>query len=444
MLISDQDLFVRLLAATFTVKPLAYSQEVPYSMTEEKVHLHPSNSPPELQRHHNPDDVVGIIASILPNISKILVDADRIVAAITTISMQVLTPTFRWRTFPRNITRSLLDILKTMSRIPEASRIWRKDVAEAFNDPKYFHTNSLDLVQDGWMPILRQWALLDKDRMPELLSRLSSPTSAGIMFGVGASSARLEADRKTQLNLRRIATLLLSADTDTFVVNLSGIQDKLVDLMTATASSSPSSITRAEIYMVLRALILKTSPVHLASFWPIVNAELYDALASLYPTETTHDTYRVPCVLQAAKLLDTLLTIAPDDFQLREWLFVTDGIDAVYRPSDWRPVALVDGLAETLDSGAGAPHSAGVGVVNPLIGGGALQQQQQQGLRKPLLTSAVVGDGPMEGVVDRVLRPFLRQLSINAFESTYRMEAPDREACGDDLLHDLFDEGTLV
>ena len=57
------------------------------------------------------------------------------------------------------------------------------------------------------------------------------------------------------------------------------------------------------------------------------DAELYDALSSLYPTET-HDTYNTSCVLQAAKLLDTLLTIAPDDFQLREWLFVTDTIDS--------------------------------------------------------------------------------------------------------------------
>ena len=350
-----------------------------------------------------------------------------------TISTQVLTPTFRWKTFPRNITVSLLDILKKMARIPEASRIWRKDVAEAFNDARFFNKDSLDLVWDGWMPILRQWALLDKDRMPELLSRVSSPTSAGIMFGVGASSVRLEADRKTQLNLRRIATLILSADNDMFIVNLSSLQEKLVDLMTATAASSPSSITRSEVYMVLRALILKTSTVHLASFWPVVNAELYEALSSLYPTET-HDTYNTSCVLQAAKLLDTLLTIAPDDFQLREWLFVTDTIDAVYRPSDWQPVALVDGLAETLDSRAGAPHSG----INPLA------SAAQQGLRKPLLTSAVVGDVPMENMVDRVLRPFLRQLSINAFESTYRMEAPDRQACCDDLLHDLFDESTLV
>ena len=426
-----QDLFVRLLAATFTIKPLAFPQDVPLSTNEEKGHHHPSDSP-ELRRPDNLDDVVAIIASILPNISKILVDADRINAATVTISTQVLAPTFRWKTFPRNITGSLLDILKTMSRIPEASRTWKKDVAEAFNDPRFFHTNSLDLVWDGWMQILRQWALLDKDRMPELLSRLSSPTSAGIMFGVGASSARLEADRKTQLNLRRMATLMLSSDNDMFVINLGGLQEKVVDLMTATAASSPSSITRSEVYMVLRALILKVSPVHLAPFWPIVNAELHDALSSLYPT-VTHDTYNTSCVLQAAKLLDTLLTIAPDDFQLREWLFVTDTIDAVYRPANWRPVALVDGLAETLDSSADVPHSG----ISPLI-------SAQQGLRKPLLTSAVVGDVPMESIVDRVLRPFLRQLSINAFESTYRMEVPDRQACCDELLHDLFNESTLV
>ena len=383
-----------------------------------------------------PDDVVAIVASILPNISKILVDTDRIAAATMTISTQILTATFRWKTFPRNVTASTLDILKTMSRIPEASKTWKRDVAEAFNDARFFYTDSVELIQDGWMPVLRQWAILDKDRMPELLSRLSSPTSAGIVFGVGASSARLEADRKTQLNLRRMALLMLSADNDTFVVNLSGLQEKLVDLMTATAASSPSSTTRAEVYMVLRALVLKNSSVHLASFWPIVNTELYDALSSLNPTDT-RDTYNLSCVLQAAKLLDTLLTISPDDFQMREWLFVTDTIDAVYRPPNWKPIALADGLAESLDTKAGAPHSA------TILLGSAQPQQAHQG-RKPLLTWNTVKDIPKEMLVDQVLRPFLRQLSINSFESTYRMEAVDRKACFDELLKDLFDDNMLV
>lgn len=326
----------------------------------------------------------------------------------------------------------MLDILKTMSRIPEASKTWRKDITEAFNDPRFFHTGSLDLVQHGWMPLLRQWTLVDKDRMPDLLSRLSSPTSAGIMFGVGATSARLEADRKAQLNLRRIAVLILSADNDAFITSISSLQDKLIDLMAATPASSPSSITRADIYMVVRALILRTSPVHLATLWPIINNELYDALSSLYPMDRS-GTYDDSSLLQSAKLLDTLLTISSDDFQLREWLFVTDTIEAVYKPLDWRPIALVDGLAEALDSKAGVPHSGAAQLVSP-----------QQGKRRPLLTTRVTKGVPRESLVDRVLHPFLRQLSINSFESTYRMEVPDWRACSNDLIEDLFDDSTLV
>ncbi len=367
----------------------------------------------------------------MPNLSKVLVDTDRIAAATTTISIQILIPTLRWKTFPRNVTKSTLDILKTMSRIPEASKTWKKDVAEAFNDARFFNAESLKLVQEGWMPVLRQWALSDKDRMPELLSRLSPPTSAGIVFGVGASSARLDADRKTQLNLRRMTLLVMSADNDSFVVNLGGLQEKLVDLMTATVTSSPSFTTRAEIYMVLRALVLKNTSVHLASLWPVVNTELYDALSSLNPTDN-HDTLNILCVLQAAKLLDTLLTTSPDDFQMCEWLFITDTIDAVYRPPHWRPVALADGLAESLDMEAGEPQSATVPLANVTHG------------RKPLLTWDAVKDVPREDLIDKVLRPFLRQLSINSFESTYRMEASDWGACCDDLLHDLFDSSTLV
>lgn len=393
--------------------------------------VHETLKSPDPPSKNDSEDIVSIIASLLPNISKILVDRDRIAAATTTISTQVLTPTFRWKTFPHNVSQSTLEILKAMSRIPEASKVWRRDVTEAFNDPRFFHTTSLNLVERGWMPVFRQWVLLDKDRMADLLARLSSPASAGIMFGVGASSARLEADRKAQLNLRRVALLILSADHDTFVVNLSSLQEKLVDLMTATATSSPSSITRAEVYMVLRSLIQRITPVHLASLWPIISTELYEALSSLKSAYSDYK-HNVTCVLQAAKLLDNLLLMSPDDFQLRVWLFISDTVDAVYRPADWRPVGLVDELAEALDTKAGTPQSAVAPFTNSQPG------------RQTLLAWDTIHGVPKENLVDQVLRPFLRQLSIATFESTYKMGAVDRIACANDLLQDIFDETTLV
>lgn len=430
-----QDLFVRLLAATFTVKPLVFAQDTQELPNSELALQNPRTSR-IMVAGLNPDDVVSIVASVLPNITKILLDTDRMATATTTISTHILSPTLRARTYPFNITQSVLDILKVMSRIPECSKAWRKDVSEAFNDARFFAIDSQNFVEAGWMPVLRQWALSDKERVPELLSRLSAPASAGIVFGVGATSARLEADRKTQLNLRRTALLMLSADDDAFTINIGTIQDKLSDLINATVTTSPSSTTRAEVYMVLRALLLKNASIHLASLWPIINTELSDVLSSLEPSNGI-DMYNISSILQAAKLLDLLSTIAPDDFQLREWLFITDTIDAVYRPAGWKPFALVDELAESLDKRAGTPQIA---TIQPA----EVQIDHEKGFRRPLLRENEGATLSKAEMVDQVLRPFLRQLSIHSFESTYRMEVADLQACREDLLHDIFDDRTLV
>jgi len=185
--------------------------------------------------------------------------------------------------------------------------------------------------------------------------------------------------------------------------------------------------------MVIRALVLKTSTIHLAPLWPIVNAELQDALSSMFPGESS-TVYNQKSVLHACKLLDTLLTVAPDDFQTHEWLFITDTIDAVYRPSGWQPVALVDELAEGLDATTGSSISLSASFGNTAHGG----------KRRPLLDSRFLKDVKAEELMVRVLRPFFRQLSIHAFESTYSMEAPDWKACFHDLLEGLFDNTTLV
>ena len=320
-----------------------------------------------------------------------------------------------------------------MARITEASKVWRKDVAEAFNDSRFFCEHSYELAPSRWLPLLREWISTDKGRVEELLSRIPSPTSAGIVFGVGASSARLEADRRTQLNLRRVATLLLAAPNDSLVVHIGAIQEKITDLLNATAASSPSSATRAEIYVVLRSLILKNLPVHLVSLWPSITTELHAALSSLYPSRS-RDRYNMHCVVHACKLLDILLAAAPDDFQMRQWLFITDTIDAVYRPEDLEPHAIVDDLIDDLDATAGTHQSVTIHAPSA----------SQTGSRKPLLMNQTLRGIPKEKLLDRGIRPFLRQLSINTFENTYSMTDFDWQAAYEDLLFDIFDDKTLV
>ncbi|KAK0658610.1 Protein dopey [Lasiodiplodia hormozganensis] len=473
------DLFMRLLTATFTTRPMGYFQDTS-SASIDKIPEENGNSATRSS------DIVTVLVSILPKLPLILVDNDRIANAATSISTNVIGPAFRAKAFPETVSPLLLDLIYELTRtssLPAATKAWKRDIEAAFNDSKFFATET-KLALEKWLPVLRMWSQNDKDRMPELLSRLSAPTTAGIMFGVGATSARLEADRKTQLNLRRMTILILANPEDTYTTNLGSILEKLTELLTATPASSPSSATRADIFLLLRAIVLRISPVHLAPVWPVITSELTNAIASVLPDDKEqHERYNNLSVLQACKLLDTLVTISHDDFQLHEWLFLTDTIDAVYRPDlDWRPVALVDEVAEALQERQAAaaaatatssddPASAGgaseeVGLLSPTAtaggraaGGGALADSGDDGnkrrsLLQPVLRAAqeagVFGDsadakamGKMEFVL-RVVRPFLGQLSILAFEETYRMGWVDVAEVEGAVVVDAFDEGGIV
>lgn len=385
-------------------------------------------------------DVVAMLSIIVPKMTLVLNDSDRVTAAANNISTSVISPALHAKSFPENVSNDLLTLLQQLCTIPQASKSWRKDVSDAFNDMRFFSSRR-DLVITFWLPILFQLNVSDKERMPELLSRLSAPTTAGIMFGVGATSARQEADRRTQLNLRRVATLVIACPEDTFLAHIATIAEKVSELLTATPVTSPSSVTRAELFMLLRALILKVSAIHLAPLWPIINAELGAALASALPDAEVPERYDTASLLQACRLLDVLITIAPDDFQLYEWLFVTDTIDAVYKPLGWTSAALVDEVAEGLGS-----MTAGAEDISTQLATHSGTTPPSDGLRSPFLQPMLssiqdVRELKREELVRRVLKPFFGQLSILAFEATYGMQGPDMEACKEDLLNDLFDEG---
>jgi hypothetical protein len=78
-------------------------------------------------------------------------------------------------------------------------------------------------------------------------------------------------------------------------------------------------------------------------------------------------------ILSACKCLDTLLALQTEEFQMlvlssltfhlvtfyhsHQCVFITDTVDAVYRPDDWFPEAMMDQLSEIAGS---LPISVGV------------------------------------------------------------------------------------
>ncbi|GAB7344767.1 hypothetical protein MBLNU457_3235t1 [Dothideomycetes sp. NU457] len=418
------DIFLRLLTATFTTRP---SGNVIDGTTN--------------RRAGHKGDLVTSLSFVVPRLQSVLGSNDRVTTAVNSISSSVIGPTFHAKSFPETLSLDTLQLLLALTVQSPAAKTWKKDIADAFNDARFFQ-NSTTIVHDGWFPVLRKWSMGDKDRLPDLLGSITAPTTAGLMFGVGANAARLDADRKTQTLLRRISLLMLACDVDTYMNVIPLFAEKLGELSTATVSSSPSSTTRAEIFMVYRALLLSVSSFHLSGLWPLINDLLQAALTSAIPGNREQETFNNVSLLQASKLLDLLTVLSPEEFQLHEWLYITNTVDAVYRPDDWTPHALVEEVADTLDTES-VDENKTLTVPAPA------SEQASDGLINPFLHSSNLDGADLKAMarddfIKTTLQPFFAQLSMYAYENTYGLGVANIEACRRDLLEDLLDEGTIV
>ncbi|KIW78364.1 hypothetical protein Z517_08199 [Fonsecaea pedrosoi CBS 271.37] len=405
------DLCARLLTAIFTIRPAGLD-----STAQPLPDMQDSKGMGAMRRKNplHTGNAIEVLCEALPIVSNALGDQDRLNGTLPGVATYVTGPALRSKQFPQTVNLDILQLVLLMAKSQPNNKVWKKDIHDAINDNKFFQSAPW-LAETGWLPVLNQLWLSDKGLMTDFVSRLTPPTTAGLMFGVGATAARTEADRKTQLNLRRIALLLLAAEVDAFVSDLSHIINKLEELLTATPSSSPSSSTRGDVYLVLRAITLAFTQVHLVSLWPIVDVELRELFSSMQKEgEAVFTGYTQ---LQGAKLLDLLLLLKPEEFQLHEWLFVTDTVDAVYPPHDFKSTAVADLMVSK-----GGPETE-------------LLTASSTGARIPWLCTdkTRTSEDP-----STILRPFFRQLSIHAFEDTYSLQLPDLAACRKDLLADLF------
>lgn len=428
------DIFQRLLVATFTTLPSGYV------VGSDKSH----SQTPELDGSTIPEDraatrLVTVLKRAVIDLDVILEAPERITAASNTITTSFLSPGLRAKSFPETIDMDHLTLLLEIAKKTPTAKAWRKELSDVFNDARLL-ASPLQVMEDGWLPVFRQWGLRDRDRMADLLTRLTPPSTAGIMFGVGASAARLEADRKAQLNLRRTCLLLLGSPEDTWVAHLRDFDEKLVELSSATRSSSPSSAIKAELFMLCMALVLSLTPTHLAPLWPSINNILQAALTSLYPNHTSESDFTNLGLLQSCKLLDQLVALSPDDFQLHEWLYIADTVDAVYRPEDWTATSLSDQIADVLGPGDTEGGATAVPTLS-IAGHGArsLLLGNQSSMDKDDIKAL-----PRDELARDILRPFLSQLSMHAYEGVYSMEVPDVKACRRRLLEDILDLSTIV
>ena len=186
-------------------------------------------------------------------------------------------------------------------KVPGSSKSWRREVYDSFNENAFF-TISAD-QGTKWKIILQTFLTNDKERLVDFISRISAATS---------SILRSSRDQDRLINVRRLAFIVISGDVDQFIGHTNAIKEKLAELG-RTASIDP---IHGEVFLLYRALILRLSPIHLVSFWPMMVSQIQIVFTQILEQAGIVSKEQLPLFFEACKLLDMMLVVRSEDFQL--------------------------------------------------------------------------------------------------------------------------------
>ncbi|XP_066542058.1 protein dopey-2 [Hoplias malabaricus] len=219
-------------------------------------------------------------------------------------------------------------LLASLSGYAYTKRAWKKEVLELFMDPLFF-TMELSCACH-WKSIIDHLLTHEKTMFKDLMSMQSSSLK---LFN--------SAEQKPML-LKRQAFAMFSGETDQYHLYLPLIQERLTENL--RTGQTPAMV--GQMFLMFRVLLLRISPQHLTSLWPIMVTELIriytrlekrlledkDASKNKRGGQDKNGLLTFPqaeldMYLSACKFLDTAVSFPPDRmplFQMYRWAFVPE------------------------------------------------------------------------------------------------------------------------
>nr|KAF6381744.1 DOP1 leucine zipper like protein B [Pipistrellus kuhlii] len=232
--------------------------------------------------------------------------------------------------------RAGAQLLSSLSGYAYTKRAWKKEVLDLFLDPAFFQ---MDTSCAHWKSIIDHLLTHEKTMFKDLMSMQSSSLKLFPSF-----------EQKAML-LKRQAFAVLSGELDQYHLYLPLIQERLTDNLRV----GQTPLVAAQMFLFFRVLLLRISPQHLTSLWPIMVSELIQAFIQLEDNlkedeESLRNCNKInktkvsvpdgngPSVgempqnelifyLSACKFLDTALSFPPAHmplFQTYRWAFVPE------------------------------------------------------------------------------------------------------------------------
>ncbi|XP_033225159.1 protein dopey-1 homolog isoform X2 [Belonocnema kinseyi] len=271
------------------------------------------------------------------------------VATLLTNLMYNVTPYLKNHT-TKNIASftACSQLLSSLSGYQYTRKAWRKDVLDLLLDPAFFQMTAPCLPY--WRTIIDNLMTHDNTTFRDLLNKVSIAQSSSISI---FSSKEQEYEQRAQL-LKRLAFVILCSEMDQYHKYMPEIQERLADSL-RLPQVIPS--IQAQVFLCFRVLLLRMSPQHATSLWPVIVSELVQVFLHI-EQELTTDTeefsshikllsaldaswavnannglqahghpHWLQLQLAAAKLLDLALLLPAHrlpQFQMYKWAFVGD------------------------------------------------------------------------------------------------------------------------
>ncbi|NXK86473.1 DOP2 protein, partial [Formicarius rufipectus] len=228
--------------------------------------------------------------------------------------------------------RAGAQLLSSLSGYAYTKRAWKKEVLELYMDPSFFQ---MDTSCTHWRAIIDHLLTHEKTMFKDLMNM---PSSALKLYPSCEQKAML---------LKRQAFAVFSGEADQYHLYLPLIQERLTENLRV----GQTSLVAAQMFLFFRVLLLRISPQHLTSLWPIMVTELIQTFLQLEEDLTEEEEpskgssrlgrQRAPgdgcgldiqhnelaLYLAACKFLDTALAFPPDRmhlFQMYKWAFVPE------------------------------------------------------------------------------------------------------------------------
>lgn len=349
------------------------------------------------------EPVVAALEETVPQLPLIVFEADRVGTVVSSVVTLVVVPLLKLELAARAL--RLLEVCGSTAQ----TRAWKTLVLELFGDALFFGDVATGRL---WAPVVLQWLELDRDeRMLELVLHVHPQLLTTLtLFSWSDGEVAL---RVTYM--RRVAYLLAVLPRNWYLVSLAEVVARMAEVVELPTLHE----LQFHAYVCLRAVVLQYDEAHLAPYWMRISGALQLLFLQAGETAVPPDV-----LLGGCKLLDLLLVLGGEEFQLVQWLFVTDNQDAIYHDGKAGGQGLVEQLGQP-DTKREEEEEEGVDVVVDVTG-------RSEGMRVPLLV------GVQHIARARNLTNFFSGVSMGYYEGVYGGNRVDTAVCIGDVEADVY------